>query len=80
MRIAHLTDLHIACLHCAITEEYQGMELTRLLLETEASSVDGVLAALLVAGPEDRDLVLTLIRRAVAEYRTFCDETVHACV
>lgn len=80
VRIAHLTDLHIACLHCAITEGYPGVELTRLLRATEASTVDGVLAALLVIAEEDRHHVLDLIRRAVAEYRTLCDESAHACV
>lgn len=80
VRIAHLTDLHVACLQCAITEGRHGTELTRLLLVTEASSVDGVLASLLLAGGDDRLRILELIRRAVAEYRLICDETVHACV
>ena len=80
MKIGHLTELHIACLHCAVTEGHPGPALAELLRLTEASSVDGILAAVLVATGSDRERLLELIRRAVAEYRVMCDETAHACM
>lgn len=80
VRIAHLTDLHLACLQCAINEGHPGRELTELLRLTEATSVDGILAALLLTGGAQHERILQMIRRAVAEYRLLCDETVHACV
>lgn len=72
-RRRHVPDRSMACLTCAC-EDPRNRTAKQLLDATSALSIDGILAAILVADGDEYDDIVHLARQVIHDEREICRE------